>query len=276
MATSKSSPYSPFASAVEEIIDLDRYPLHQPDSSAYRDLAEGCRTALHTDGLFDLAGLIRPSAMTRIVQRLRCTIDSDSFTHRRAHNIYFLPTVPGLSPDHPALRTMETINRTVCADQMVDSELTTLYEWAPLRLFLAAATDHAELFTMDDELARINVMSYRDGEALNWHFDRSEFTTTLLLQQPTDGGMFEFRRDLRSDAEANHDAVGRLVAGLDDKVRRHRTEPGALTVFAGHHTAHRVTPTRGERDRVVAVFSYYERPGVVFTSAERMGFYGRA
>ena len=29
----------------------------------------------------------------------------------------------------------------------------------------------------------MNVMAYREGEALNWHFDRSEFTTTLLLQQ---------------------------------------------------------------------------------------------
>ncbi|KAG1702812.1 50S ribosomal protein L21 [Nymphon striatum] len=27
-------------------------------------------------------------------------------------------------------------------------------------------------------------MAYKEGETLNWHFDRSEFTTTLLLQAP--------------------------------------------------------------------------------------------
>lgn len=35
-------------------------------------------------------------------------------------------------------------------------------------------------------------------------------------------------------------------------------------------------PVRGTRSRMVAVFSYYERPGVVFGESERMGFYGRA
>ena len=54
------------------------------------------------------------------------------------------------------------------------------------------------LFTMRDPLARVNVMSYREGEALNWHFDRSEFTTTLLLQEPSGGGEFQYRTDLRT------------------------------------------------------------------------------
>jgi hypothetical protein len=51
---------------------------------------------------------------------------------------------------------------------------------------------------------------------------------------------------------------------------------GTLNVFAGKNTAHRVTPVRGARSRVVAVFSYYDNPGVTFSSAERIGFYGRA
>jgi hypothetical protein len=34
-------------------------------------------------------------------------------------------------------------------------------------------------------------MDYRPGEALNWHFDRSQFTTTLLIQAPEQGGEFE-------------------------------------------------------------------------------------
>ena len=38
---------------------------------------------------------------------------------------------------------------------------------------------------MDDRIAGANVMTYYDGEARNWHFDRSEFTTTLLLQAPS-------------------------------------------------------------------------------------------
>jgi len=37
-----------------------------------------------------------------------------------------------------------------------------------------------------------------------------------------------------------------------------------------------VTPVEGTLDRVIAVFSYYERPGVMFSEQERVGFYGRA
>ena len=261
---------------MEALLDLEHYPLDRPDSDEYRQRLQRCQAALANDGLFDLAGLLRSQALGPILEVLRPLIDTASFTHQRRHNIYFSPEVPGLARDHPALREMETVNRTVCADQMGQTDLVRVYEWAPLRRFLAEATAVPELFVMEDDLARVNVMSYRDGEALNWHFDRSEFTTTLLLQQPAAGGDFEYRPDLRADGEANHDDVGRLVSGLDEAVRRHRADPGTLTVFAGRNTAHRVTPAVGKRDRIIAVFSYYERPGVMFTPAERLGFYGRS
>jgi hypothetical protein len=38
---------------------------------------------------------------------------------------------------------------------------------------------------------------------------------------------------------------------------------------------HRVTPVEGEREHIIAVFSYHEMPGVVFSEEERIGFYGR-
>ena len=62
-------------------------------------------------------------------------------------------------------------------------------------------------------------MAYRDGEALNWHFDRSEFTTTLLLQAPEQGGEFIYRTDLRSDDDPNYDGVAKLLRGEDPEVK---------------------------------------------------------
>jgi hypothetical protein len=121
-----------------------------------------------------------------------------SHEHRRLHNIHFKPDIPGLAPDHPALRKVETISHSVCADQIADSIVLSIYQYEPLINFLAATMDKPRPHVMQDPLARANVMSYRDGEALNWHFDRSEFTTTLLLQAPEQGGDFEYRTDLRS------------------------------------------------------------------------------
>jgi len=129
---------------------------------------------------------------------------------------------------------------------------------------------------MVDPLARVNVIAYRAGEALNWHFDRSEFTTTLILQSPAHGGEFQYRDALRSEDDTNYDGVGRLLSGEDDAVQSLPLLPGTLSVFKGKNTAHRLTPVEGPHERIVAVFSYYENRDVVFTEKERGGFYGRA
>jgi hypothetical protein len=264
------------ALALRHILDLDRYPLDKPGSSAWHVLVEGCRADLARDGMFNLEGLVRPAALTRAMDEIRPVMETLSFVHKRSHNIYFRREVPGLPPDHPALRLVDTINHTVCCDQIPQSVPVWIYEWPQFAVFLAAAMEKEALFTMRDPLARVNVMSYREGEALNWHFDRSEFTTTLLLQEPTGGGEFQYRSDLRSDSDPNYDGVARLLDGGDSEVKTLKLSAGTLNVFKGKNTLHRVTPCVGRRERYIAVFSYYEKPGVMFSKEEQIGFYGRA
>lgn len=261
-----------------ELIDVESYPLDQPSSSGYEALVSRCRAGLEDEGMYNLAGFLRPAAIERMVREVRPVIDHQSFEHRRLHNIWFLPPakVSGVPAGHPALTESETANRTVCADQLAGSAVVSVYEWPALRHFVATTIGVDGLHLMEDPLARVNVMSYRDGEALNWHFDRAEFTVTLMLQEPAAGGEFEFRSGLHSPTGADLDAVGALVTGADPQVRRRRIAAGTLNVFLGRGTAHRVAPARGDVDRVIAVFSFYDRPGVVFSPAERMGFYGRA
>lgn len=260
---------------MRDILDLDRYPLDQPNSPEWDELVQTCRAKLASDGLFNLPGFVRKGAITRAVGEVTPVLASDSFTHARKHNIYFLKQIGGLPADHPALQEFETSNRTICADQIPGSVVMALYEWPPFAQFLAAVMDKPVLHLMEDPLARVNVMAYRAGQALNWHFDRSEFTTTLLLQAPEIGGAFEYDKDLRSDTDPNYEGVADLLQGRRTPVQM-PLEAGTLNIFRGKNTAHRVTPVDGGTDRVIAVFSYYERPGVVFTDQERIGFYGRA
>lgn len=260
---------------IEALIDLSSYPLHDPGSVAYASLVQRCRADLAADGMFNLDRLVTAHAIGIALRSLRPLIDGHSFVHRRRHNIYFAAAVAGIDPTHPALALMETTNRTVCADQVAQSPVVSIYEHGGLRQLLADVIGAEHLYLMDDPLARVNVMSYRHGEALNWHFDRAEFTVTLLLQAPMSGGEFQYRRDLRAAGDPNHDGVARLLAGKDPEVITRVIMPGTLNVFRGIDTAHRVTPVEGDRDRVVAVYSYYDRPGVTFTDDERMGFYGR-
>ena len=90
------------------------------------------------------------------------------------------------------------------------------------------------------------------------------------------GGEFEYRSNLRSDTAPNYDGVAQLLAATDPAIRINPLAAGTLNVFAGKNTLHRVSTVRGERSRLVAVFSYYDRPDVAFSDAERIGFYGRA
>lgn len=260
---------------MRDIIDLDRYPLDAPDSPAWAALVDQARADLAADGMFNLPGFLRPTAIAAATATLTPTFATDAFTHARKHNIYFRKSIPDLAPDHPALREVETINRTLCADQITGNPILAVYGWAPFATFLAATMDKPALYPMDDALASVNAMSYSLGQGLNWHFDRSEFTTTLLLQAPDAGGAFEYRTNLRSDTDPNYDGVARLLTGEDPELKSITLAPGTLNVFRGKNTAHRVTPVQGGTDRIIAVFSYYERPGVKFTPEEQKGFYGR-
>lgn len=256
-------------------IDLDRYPLHRPETAAYADLVARCQAGLARDGMFNLDGFMRPEAIAETLADTAHRLNPrEAFVHARRHNIYFKP-MPDLPPDHPALREVETRNYTLCADQCAGTPVDAVYSWQPLADFLAATMDMPALFTMPDPLARFNVMGYPEGWGLNWHFDRSQFTTTLLLQAPKAGGEFVYRSDLRRDDDPNYAGVAALLEGRDSEVKSFAAAAGTLNVFKGRNTAHRVAPVVGDVSRIIAVFTYYDRPGVMFTPQERMGFYGR-
>ncbi len=264
---------------MKAVLDLDRYPLDdltgQGAGQRGDALVQTCRRELADRGMFSLAGFVRRQALEACVGEVQPVLDGAAFIHRRNHNIFFDDDVSEVPADHPALSRVETIHQTVCADQIPDSLVCRIYAWPPLVEFLSATMGKDQLYPMADPLARANVIAYRRGEALNWHFDRAEFTTTLILQSPRAGGEFQYRGGLRSEHATDYDGVARLLADADDEVCTLPLAAGTLNVFKGKHTAHRVTPVEGPLQRIIAVFSYFEVPGVQFSAAERLGFYGR-
>lgn len=257
-------------------LNLHNYPINASGTRAYDDLVVQCQRDLDETGMFNLPAFMLPESVETLAQTLAPRFASEAFTHARAHNIYFKRDVPDLPPDHPAQLELTTINHTLCTDQLGGTPIRDLYEWPPFAAFLADVMGKPRLHRMDDPIAGLNAMAYNHGEALNWHFDRSEFTITLLLQAPEKGGAFQYRSNLRTEYDPNFDGVARMLAGEDDHVRTLHQEPGTLNVFKGVNTAHRVTPVEGNRARIIAVFCYYEHAGAAFTKEERLGFYGRA
>ncbi len=124
------------ANSIDEVLDLDRYPLHEPGSSEYLELVDACQAELEKDGMFNLHGLVRASALEEAIDCLLPAMNEESFTHQRRHNIYFKKQIPGLAADHPALAEVETVNHTLCADQLSNNIVMQVYEWQPLAKFL--------------------------------------------------------------------------------------------------------------------------------------------
>lgn len=261
---------------MREILDLNRYPLDTPGSPEYRALVDRCKSEMQANGLFDLPGFMRQSAIDATLSHCLPKFETEAFRHERMHNIYFKKTIPDVPLDHAAYTQFSTSNLTLCGDQVTQTPVTKLYEWPPFARFLADIMGRDALYPMDDPLACLNVMAYFEGQGLNWHFDRSEFTTTLLLQAPEAGSTFLYKTDLRSADDPNYEGVARLVRGEDPDVQALDAEPGTLNVFRGVNTPHCVTPAQGPNPRVVSVLTYYETPGAQFTREERLGFYGRA
>ncbi len=260
--------------AIEDIVDLERYPLDRAAGAAVAALVAQAQSDWRGGGAFSLPGLIRPEMAARAAAELQRPMAACAFRHRNEHNIYFTDELEGIPADIAAPRLV-TSHRTLTCDQMAGSIIRAVYEWDPLRAFIQRVLALPSLYRMADPMACLNVMAYGPGDQLCWHFDRAEFAVTILLQAPDDGGQFEYRRGLRTAADPNYEGVRRLLAGQDDQVRRGVSAPGTMTVFGGFGSAHRVAPVRGEAARMMAVLSYMAEPDYHYGPEDRLRFYGR-
>src|SRR5271170_5375728 len=147
----------PLGVSMRELLHLDRYPIDRPDAPETIRLAERCRADLAAQGMFNLNGFVRAEAIERAVSEVEPLMEGASFRHARRHNVYFKKDIPGLAADHPALKLFETVNYTLCGDQLVGTVVDRIYEWPPLADFLACTMGKPSLFAMSDPLARVNV-----------------------------------------------------------------------------------------------------------------------
>lgn len=261
------------------MVDLERCPIADPGSAGGAAFARACRKGFLEDGLCMLPGFIRPEALEILVEEANGYIE-DAWFCKSTHNVYLSQHGLGCgSPRAPSADVAERQERTFVGSVPYDrlgegSLLERLYLWDPLREFVGAVLGKPRLHRFADPLGACSVNVFVDGGEHGWHFDESEFTVTLMLQAPESGGAFEYvpRIRGREDEEA-------IIAAVLDGDRGHVYElpftAGALLVFAGRQTLHRVTRVGGARPRLVPVLTYAERPGLKNSEAVRKLFWGR-
>ncbi len=200
-----------------------------------------------------------------------------SYKQVKHHNVYLAGHDGDFDDNHPRNRQLTTTNSTIAdADIQPDAALRALYNCTELHNFIAHVTGKSGVHPYIDALSPLNIGISHSGETLAWHFDTSEFATTLLLQSAEEGGEFEYIPRTRDENDPAYERVGRLLDGDNSEVKTLNMKPGTLVLFRGRHSIHRVNPVGTGRTRMIAILTYDEKPNQKMNAFTQQKFYGRA
>jgi hypothetical protein len=249
--------------SMNDIIDLDRYPIAEPDSDLISALVEHCKLESYSNALCMLPGLIRPDAIAHMAAELEALIDNASrFDITRT--AYIKPVDPSLPEDHPRKTAHTTKYHQVLNYQISNnSMLRDLFNWQPLTNFLGRAMGYHTFHRSDCPHLALTSKIASEGDTDGWHFDSNEVVFSIVLQAPEQGGEFEYLPNVRSEENQNYETISKAFKDSEPYSQRLKIQPGTLVMFKGMSSLHRVTPVVGKRRRIVALFSYHTEPGHV-------------
>lgn len=264
------------APAVDQVVDTDRYPLSARDTAAWRGVVTQARAELRDRGCTVLRGFIRPSLQAALQQESAAIapLAHDDVEIVNAYNIAIGTPLPA---DHPGRMTMERGNAFVARDHIPDHFMIhRLYTSPAFQQFVADCFELPRIHELADPLSGLCVNVVAPGLEHPWHFDTNEYTVSMLTQESTGGGIFEYCPNIRSATQENFDDVRDVLTGRGDRlVRTLALRPGDLQLFTGRYSLHRVTTVEGENARHSTIFAYSERPGVIGSVARTRQLFGR-
>jgi hypothetical protein len=266
----------PADGGVDHVVDLDRYPLLDPEDPRWAELVSKVRAELAEDGCCVLADFVRPSRREQL-RREGADVAPLAHDDLATVNVYNTAPDPTLPADHPARVAMQRGNAFVARDRIPDRAIVTLLHTDPrFQRFVAACFGLDRVHELADPLAGLCLNVLAPGREHPWHFDTNEFTVSLLTQVPEAGGEFEYCPQIRTAESENLSAVRAVLDGRGEHlVRRLHLRPGDLQLFRGRYALHRVREVAGATARHTAILAYTERPGVVSTAERTRQLFGR-
>jgi hypothetical protein len=259
---------------IAQVVDLDRYPIHE-DGEARTHLVSSVQKDVRSVGCAVIKQFVKPSAIPALVA------EGDKVSHLGHRNFnrtnpYFTQLPADLPDTHPLRRFYDRSNAFVPADNFgEDSIIRSLYEWPAFAPFIQEVLEEPSFYRYADPLADVVINLAEEGNGFPWHFDTNNYTVTLAIQNAEHGGEFEFSPNLRTPTDENYDGVGQVLDGDQSLIHTLHLEPGDLQIFKGRYSLHRVTPLSGPTMRYVAIFSFTEMEGVVGSPERTKQLYGR-
>lgn len=254
---------------IGSIIDLDRYPILDPDDSVLQGLVEKARDEFAKRGVFLAPDFVRLDALRSMLAELEALLPQARYHNR---------TQPaGERKDNSG--TYELPERyvqryaTITYDRFpANSLLRRFFECDALTAFVGRLFGEQSYYRSTDPVLACLAHIAKEGDGLSWHFDPNDGVTTLLLQRPEAGGVLEVAPWVRRGGEEGRAIARSIVEGAYDGVVQIDQEPGTLVLFRGHRSLHRVTPVEGPMARINLVCSYSSEPGHAFSESHRQAY----
>ena len=249
-----------------QIVDLDRYPIDQQDGPAFQALITACRRDVENQSLCALPGFIRPDAL-EVLQAEAQVLAPKACRMDNLRTPYGWMCNAGFEPDHARSQVFRNRSGLVLSGEFPsNASLEALYHWDRLTEFLRQVIGVDTLYNTACPHLSYNIGVEDEDDQFGWHFDTNDgCAVSLLIQQPDEGGHFEYTPFIRSNDDENYTEISRVFAGESELVTRPEMPPGTLTVFRGHRSLHRVTPVGcTERPRLIGLFGYDQNPGMLY------------
>jgi len=253
----------------ENIINLEQHPIQESDYS------KSCKDQLDSTGALVMEDFLNSDTVESLQAEARELRPLAYFCHQN-HNAYLLDPDTDFPAEH--IRNLEQVSDKGCIthDQVPENSLLrTLYEWPDFRKFLKQVLGEP-VFPYADTLSSININYYEQGQQLGWHFDNASFAVTLMLQSPGQGGEFEYREKVRN-SEKGDSGFADTEAVIKGKLQPKTLTmgDGALVLFRGINSLHRVAPVASEHARILVTLNFNTEPGIMLSELARMAFFGR-
>jgi len=262
---------------LEELVDLDRYPIDQPDSAAYRAVVDDARTGLRSVGCAVIKDLVRPDGLARLGAEIWDRKDTTHFSTQVINPYFHFNKNDDYPERHPMNTFLERSSGFIPGDSWDDTTaMRYLFEHPDLARFLAACLEIPELHPYADPLAGLTANILDPAQQFTWHFDTNEFAVTVLVEEADEGGLFEYVPAIRSDGDEGFDHIQHVLEDGRDGVHTLDLTPGDMQIFRGRYSLHRVSRVAADsKPRHAAIFAYTEQPGVIGRLERTEQLFGR-
>ena len=256
---------------LKNIINFKDYPLDEAN------WLKKIQNQFDETGIVSLENFVLPESMDNIKKESLSKLNHAYFNPQE-HNVYLKSKDKMYPSEHPRNKKVKS-SKGCITDDLINSlsPLKIIYNSSKFIDFISFVTKQDSIHPYKDKLSSINIHYARRGEELGWHFDNSTFAITLMINEVSRGGEFEYTEPLRGSSinqTKEFENVSNVLNGKTE-IKKISMKSGGLLLFNGKNSMHRVTKVHCNEIRILAVLAYNDKPGVSLSKSAQMTFYGR-